>query len=351
MPISARILAHSLAPCGEDLFTIEATYPRCIHAEIMTPRDKARNAASSRAIPVEKQIQRVLDDPFVPIYLGKNQAGMQAGTELEEADRKEALVAWLRGRDRAVETAREMLKCGVHKQIVNRIIEPYTWITIIVSGTEWANWDALRDHPKAEPHFQDLARKIKAARAESTPRVLAAGEWHRPLITFDDEIKVSQWTPEMLAPYDVDGRLNQISVGRCGRVSYLTHDGQRDHQKDVELHDRMVGESPVHASAAEHVAQALDFPRWYRALRAEHPDLINPIPRNLDINGNVHGGFARPLLIMREAIRDFRAKHGTDLQAPYSISVYEQVVSQMSSGPFFGFQQYRKTIPNEAVPG
>lgn len=271
MPITVKVLADSLAPCGKRLTTMEWTYPRSIHSEIMTHRMLSKNSASSRAIPTEKLIQRVLDDPFIPEYIGANQKGMQAGEELSPEKRRAAVDEWLLARNRAVDSARELMQLGVHKQVVNRIIEPWMWITIIVSATEWENVWGLRCHPMAEPHFQKLAYMARDAMAASRPKTLSAGHWHLPLI-FNEDLSLaadhlakqkaqSSVTPTVAeAKLALEFSLVKISVGRCARVSYLTHDGKREIEKDIELHDRLVIQTPLHASPAEHVAQALATP-------------------------------------------------------------------------------------------
>lgn len=267
MPIAARIIADSIAPSGHRLTTFEATYPRCIHSEIMTHRVYARNAASSRAIPTEKLIQRVVDDPFIPIEWGKNQKGMQAGEELSHADKTLALMEWLNGRDDAVRTAKRLLELGLHKQIVNRVIEPWIHITIILSGTTWTNFFGLRDHRDAEPHFQVLAKTMRDVYEASRPKELRDGEWHTPLLDMDaaDTLALQQAAtleceqlPEPGASFaEVHERLRaKVSVGRCARVSYLTHDGKRDIQADIDLHDRLKDANPGHWSPFEHVARA-----------------------------------------------------------------------------------------------
>ena len=273
MAISVKVLADSLAPCGKRLTTMEWKYPRSIHSEIMTHRMLSKNSASSRAIPTEKLIQMVLDDPFIPEYIGANKSGMQAGNELSDIDRETAVDLWIQARDAAVHYARRLLELGVHKQVVNRLIEPCMWITIIVSGTEWDNVWGLRCHPMAEPHFQKLAYTARAAMAASTPEQIPLGGWHTPLFGSsrtagdgEDELAVlalaRQHEPddtERAAAYAIE-LMKKISVGRCARVSYLTHEGKREIEKDIELHDRLVVQQPLHASPAEHVAQALATP-------------------------------------------------------------------------------------------
>lgn len=258
MGFSVKVLADSIGESGVRLTTVEATYPRIIHSELLTHGMLSRNSASSRAIPALKLIQRVVDDPFVPEHIGKNQKGMQASEQLDDAGREAAVAEWLAARDSAVAHARRMVDLGVHKQVVNRIIEPWMWITVIITATDLNNLWALRDHEKAEPHFQKLARMWKAAIDASTPKYVKAGDWHLPLIypedveqAFNDIVK----SDSFLAP--VDRRLAQISIGRCARVSYLTHDGKRDHAEDIRLFNDLMGGDPKHASPAEHAAMAL----------------------------------------------------------------------------------------------
>lgn len=225
MGFSVRVLADSIAPCGKRLTTLECSYPRFIHSEVLTHRMLSRNSASSRAIPTEKLIQRVVDDPVIPMYIGANQKGMQAGAELTDLAREIAVREWLAARDSAVDKARSLLAIGVHKQVVNRLIEPWMWITVIISATEWENFFGLRLHKDAEPHFQHLARMMKDAMIESYPVELDAGSWHLPLIKSAEITEVSLRYPndEQAAWLE----LIKISVGRCARVSYLTHDGRR----------------------------------------------------------------------------------------------------------------------------
>lgn len=268
MGTSVRVLADSIAENGRRVTTMEWTYPRAIHSEIMTHGKLSRNAASSRAIPVEAMIQRILDDPWIPKYIGRNQKGMQAGAELNENEKELARGIWLDARDSAISHARHLNSMRVHKQVTNRLLEPWLHITIIVTAVEYNNVWALRCHEAAEPHFQELSVMAREAREASTPVVLLPGEWHVPLINIDEEdrrvldayVKDVVFEPEALCD-PVFGwaipKLVPVSVGRCARVSYLTHDGKRDPLKDVQLHDDLLGNVPMHASPAEHCAMAL----------------------------------------------------------------------------------------------
>src|SRR3954452_24195130 len=98
MGFEAKVLADSVSPAGQRLTTLEATFPRFVLAEFNTHRVFSRNSASSRAIPVAKQLRRVLDDPYVPIEFGSNKPGMQAGPALAGANRDAAEREWVGGR-------------------------------------------------------------------------------------------------------------------------------------------------------------------------------------------------------------------------------------------------------------
>ena len=149
MAYAARVLRDSLSPAGVRLTTMEVTFPRFVLSEFNTHRVMSRNSASSRAIPSGKLIERALNDPVVPIEWGRNQRGMQAGDVLSEEDAAKALRVWLAARDAAVARARELLELSVHKQVLNRVLEPFLWHTVIVTSTEWRNFFELRCAPAA----------------------------------------------------------------------------------------------------------------------------------------------------------------------------------------------------------
>lgn len=244
---SAKVICDSVNLQRSRLTTMELTYPRCIHSEFMTHRVFSRNSASSRAIPMEKMIERIAGTPFIPLHWGKNQKGMQAHEELTDDQRLVAFNDWMFARDQCLNQARHLNDLGIHKQIGNRILEPWMWITVIASATNWENFFALRCHPDAEPHIQKLAYLVRNAYDLSTPRTLNWGDWHLPLVT-NEELTSEDRDPIYWA---------QVSVGRCARVSYLTHAGIRDPEADIELYHRLMGQAPLHASPAEHQARAV----------------------------------------------------------------------------------------------
>lgn len=244
MNFDVKILADSLNPVGNRLTTFQLTYPRFIHSELLTHREFSRNSASSRAIPVKKMLRNISEFPVTPIHWGKNQKGMQADFEIDEID--EAIKIWLEARDNAVKSATALMDLGVHKQIANRLVEPFMWITVIMSTTNLAHFKHLRVSPNAEPHFQKLARMISDEYVKNEPKNLKHGDWHLPLVGFDgdDALPITERV--------------KLSTARCARVSYLTHEGLRDVDKDIDLHDRLLTNG--HWSPFEHPAMALDEP-------------------------------------------------------------------------------------------
>lgn len=239
----ARVICDSVNPAGCRLTTWVLKYPRFIHAELLTHRQFSRNSSSSRARPVKVMIQEVLDDPVMPVHWGQNQRGMQADQEVDDTAREAAQREWLAARDAAVASVQALQELGIHKQIANRILEPWMWISVVLSTTTHANWFALRDHPDAQPEIATLARMMRDALAASEPTPTAADGWHLPFVR----------ESEQELPFETQ---LAVATARCARVSYLTHEGARDVEKDVTLHERLRTSRPPHASAFEHCARA-----------------------------------------------------------------------------------------------
>lgn len=246
---SAKILKDSLAPCGSRLTTMEVTFPRIVLAEYNTHRVYSRNSASSRAIPVEKMIKRVVDNPFLPLVWGKNQKGMSAEFELSITEQDQANKIWLSARDSMVNHVQQLLNIGVHKQIANRLLEPFMWQTVICSATSWDNFFNLRCDKDAQPEIRKIAEMMRDLYYSVQPNsdLSKTFNWHLPLVE-DDEFD------DLLKSFTIDD-IKKICVGRCARVSYLTHDGKRDPLADIELASRLLISG--HMSPFEHAAKAL----------------------------------------------------------------------------------------------
>lgn len=253
--IRARVVADSVSRAGVRLTTMELRYPRFIHSELMTHRVFSRNAASSRAIPVARMLAQVTDDPALPVHWGADRPGMQAREELDGPARASALSCWLAARDQAVERVRELLALGLHKQVANRLLEPWQWIVTLVTATDWDNFYALRDHPDAQPEMQGLAAAMLAAHNGSVPAVVELGGWHLPYVAQANELDARAVYAAHQAFPDRTAMACGLacSVARCARVSILRHDGQApDPEADVRLHDRLLAAG--HMSPFEHQA-------------------------------------------------------------------------------------------------
>lgn len=237
---SARIIADSVSPAGHRLTTFEVVMHRFVLAEFNTHRVFSRNSASSRAIPFPKQVERVETSPAVPVIWPAEQKGMQGGDEIEETPSAEYF--WLKARDRAIDNAKNLADLGVHKSVVNRLLEPFMWHTVVVTATAWQNFFGLRCNPMAQPEIRIAADFMAEEYRLSTPREVRSGEWHLPYIQDDERDDMPLETQI------------KVSAARCARVSYLTQNGVRDFEQDVQLYDRLTSADPMHASPLEHVA-------------------------------------------------------------------------------------------------
>lgn len=251
MGIGARVIADSVSPSGDRLITVEATFNRWILAELNTHRMLSRNSASSRAIPIKKVLGQVWADPAVPVSWGANQSGMQARSELSGWRRWAARRLFLLARVPAIVIAWMLSKVGLHKQVANRILEPWAWHTAIITATEWDNFFKLRLHPDAQPEFQALAMAIREAIRESVPQRLTAGQWHLPYITSEDYAAAALHEGDK-GPYPV---LALMSAARCAAVSYVRQGERRDINGDLDLASRLTKNG--HWSPFEHVATPL----------------------------------------------------------------------------------------------
>lgn len=286
--------------------TFQLRYWRGIHSELMTHRKFSRNAGSSRARPSAEIIEQVRKSPWGPLHWGVNKPGMQADQELDETLKKIAQEYWKNAACAAALHAEKLVELGAHKQVVNRLLEPFTYIDVLVTSTEFANWFALRNHKDADPTIQDLAAQMQKEYDRSKPVLLQPGEWHLPYITLDDlddvrdYLKKGRITRDEPSEKEITKLLCKISTARCARISYKPFDGSAGSiEKDLELHDKLVVSQPVHASPAEHQATPDE---WYES----DGDALSP-----------DSGWVSPNL------------HGN----------------------FIGWQQYRKTLKNEFVPG
>ena len=307
--IKAEIVGHSLNPQKDELISVLCTFPRIILSEMNTHRMLSKNTSSSRAIPFNKMVESVQNDPFIPIAWQKDHKGMQGSEYItEDVFINEAKSNWLAARDNAIESASYLNKtCQVTKQLCNRLLEPFMWTTMLITGSKegWDNFFSLRcpsytianlidgddivfkskkdflkeldyepiypdsdldwlklNKGQAEIHMMALAEAIYDAVNESTPKQLKAGEWH---ISFGDDFdidKVAELYYEIInndRPYphisSIEETKIKISTARCARLSYMTFDGEIDYEKDLKLHNTLL--ESQHMSPMEHCARAM----------------------------------------------------------------------------------------------
>lgn len=253
--IKATVIADSVNPNSVRITTLEIEYPRFIHSEFMTHRLFSRNSASSRAIPVEKVIEQVRNNPAIPVHWGKNQSGMQANEELPAKQKLEALILWLKSAQDAANNAEAMMGIGLHKQVVNRVLEPFQTMKVVVSSTEWENFFWLRDHKDAQPEIRILAQQMKKAMSESNPNKLEYGMWHLPYVTQIIGSGRQVCYDEHGSVISIDDAI-KISCSSCAQVSYRKLDTSLE--KAEVIYEKLVDSEPVHASAFEHVAFCSD---------------------------------------------------------------------------------------------
>jgi thymidylate synthase ThyX len=240
MTISAEILLDSWSHSGYRLTTFKLKYPRYIHSEVMTHRVFSRNASSSRAIPIERMIQDVINDPVVPIFM-ENKKGMSADVRMTDYKEETAYVDWYQAKLEVIKYVQSLSSQGVHKQIANRLLEPFSHISVVLSGTEFNNFFKQRISPNAQQEICELATKMREAMDNSVPIRKKWDEWHIPFLTDQD------------SNLDINEKI-KVSVARCARVSYNNFSNERNIDDDLRLYNSLVKES--HMSPLEHVASS-----------------------------------------------------------------------------------------------
>lgn len=334
--IKATILADSLSDRKDGrepsrLITLEIEYPRIVLAEANTHRILSKNSFSSRAVPFAKMVQQ-LDGK--PVRFGANQGGMQdKGEDYDKLvegrpihsfaqlfESWSAEEAWEQAKKDALFWAEAYMKAGYHKQVYNRLLEPFQMMKTVISGTEWANFLWLRDHEAADPTFAELARVIRGAIEASTPTLLQPGEWHLPYVDWcrvgSNNVQSFYLRDEDTGEYtwlSLDDAI-KISCARCAAVSYR-NEGYGI-EKSREVYEKLVGADRKHASAFEHQATPMRPYGFYEGAFGSYESNKAFVP-----------------FTWEEGITHVDRK------------------GQMWSGNFKSFIQYRKLIPGENYEG
>lgn len=350
--ISAKVLADSISDHDHRLITVEVTFPRYLLSEFNTHRLFSRNSASSRAIPPEKQLTRLLDDPFIPHTFWTRAKGMGQDEPLGGDERDRAEEVYLQARTKAMREAlclitdpgtvagvtsnyfvpedglRHLIQMvaevvsgdklipshwlNVSKSTVNRLLEPFMWHTVIVTSTEWENFFTLRCPPgyevdpkfPAEPEIQRTALAMRKVMRASVPNDLTTGEWHAPLVEGGYVGKIVEESDDFYWP--------RVSAGRCARVSFDTHENTEEESKSLARAEGL--EKSGHMSPFEHVATPFTEAEWKVRDR-----------------------------MVQTALTEADLSYGR-----VEPRVFKQLIEQVEfCGNFRGWTQYRKLVPQE----
>lgn len=322
MTIEARVVCDSIGERSPRLTTFWTRYPKFVHSEHMRHRTGSYCVSSSRAIPVSRNLEEVRSDELraAPVWWGREQKGMASGEELRDtinddevfSPRKRARDAWTIAAHNAAQVAEHMVALGVHKSIVNRLLEPFLHVNVLVTSCEpgLLNFFGLRLDRAAQPEIRALAEAMWKAWRDSTPRKLEPGQWHLPFVDQEAVDQVGAWLEPAARSGDLhedmyDNALKRVSTARCARLSYTSFEtGRRSTvEEDLALYDRLVGAHPIHASPAEHQAtpdiwhdphmgSRWEWPHHRAYLAWEHPEL----------HGNLPGWVQHRKLLPREAV-------------------------------------------------
>lgn len=275
--IKSRLVADSIAPSGKRIRTYEVEFHRFVTPEYNTHRVLSKNAASTRAIPLLTQIDNIINSPALPVFYGKNQAGMVAEQELDPEAQEAAKEIILDMMRYCIHGVKKLNDLGLHKQTAGRYLEPWMTLKGVITGTEWENLFWLRHHKDAQPEFRFLAESMLKTANESTPILLKPGEWHVPYY-FDGYWK------EDKDGVDVHGftlkEAIEISLSCCAQVSYRKLDDSLEKAKAVVSRLNLDSDTdPKHSSPAEHQATpmsegyAVKDGKWEEGVTAYHKDL------------------------------------------------------------------------------
>jgi hypothetical protein len=294
--ITAKIIADSINQEGNRMVTMEIEYPRFILAELNTHRMLSKNSASSRAIPVQTMHTHIRQNPAQPVSWGRNQSGMKAREQIDATDTVEAMLIWEQAMDTAIDYSQQLAELDVHKQIVNRITEPWMTMKTVISGTEWNNFFYLRAHPDAQPEIQLLASKMKEVYINSVSQLLHPGEWHLPYIT------TARNTSGRLEYFDPNGETltaleaRVVSASCCAQVSYRRNDFSLE--KAEKIFALIIESEPCHASPVEHQATPMDIDTMCRF----EPETWGPGVTHVSANSDLWSGNLRGWIQFRKTI-------------------------------------------------
>ena len=298
--ISAKIVADSISKSGKRITTFELEYPRWILAELNTHRQFSRNSMSSRAIPVNKQIQQIIENPATPVFWGLNQTGMSAKEEHSNIDACKG--AWKAIAEEYAAFADVLKEQNLHKQIVNRLLEPFQRMKTVLTATEFDNFFKLRLAPDAQPEIQELARCMKEVMDLNEPELLKEGEWHTPYV---EHFRGSDCDAELMYIVDNVGvsleEAKAISTSCCGQVSYREIDSSYD--KAMSVYTKLgLNTDHAHLSPTEHQATPMQEAYAGGNINTNLPETWEKGVTHYDCNDNLWSGNFKSWIQHRQLI-------------------------------------------------
>lgn len=256
----ARMIEDSITPWGHRLSTMEIRFHRFVLSEFNTHRRFSRNSASSRAIPAMTFLNRAKEHPAFPLRWTSEKPGMQGGVELTGSARLDAEDLFADARNAITDLIEDYMvkhpEAGerLHKSLINRLLEPFMWHTVVVTSSEWGNFFNQRCSPLAQPEIEAVAWMMKEALDQSTPVETHINEWHLPYIT-----EVERQTMDGINHEGGIPILAKMSAARCCRVSREKQGYDSMVEADLStwkmLMDPLEKGEPPHASPMEHVAR------------------------------------------------------------------------------------------------
>lgn len=245
--MQAKVIEDSIFK-GVRLTSLKLKFPRFILPEILNHRSQSRNSASSRAIPTNRMIKEMLNS--TPITFKKNCPGMFSLEELDKEIQEKCKYIWNEAQQDAIKHVEKLIELGVSKETVNRLLEPFSWTTMIMTSDEraWKYLLELRKNYDVQPEFQYLAKLIENALNCSKPVERC---YHLPFITDEEKSNIN---PNVIG--DMMTYFKQ-STARCARVSYSSDFNDKRFEPssledDLKLFKKLSESNPPHLSPLEH---------------------------------------------------------------------------------------------------
>lgn len=243
---------------GKEIFTMICEYPRAIHAQLLTHGVFSKNSSSTRAVPLKAAFAQVRENPSKVIWT-ENRAGMQGNVVTDPTKLNRLNCKHLNELERTIEFVETLEAAGVHKQNAGRYLEPFQNIKIVLTSTEWENWDWLRIHEDAQGEIADLATAMKGARDNADIMEIGEGEWHVPFVDREHCPQTGNllYFVQQGLQVTID-EAKAVSVSVCAQTSYRKADYSLE--KANKMMDMLTTGHKVHASPFEH--QATPIPTY-----------------------------------------------------------------------------------------